>query len=149
MGSLSFNNNMSIIDSWDQQELKGAPVEDCAGNWGGSCGYPTPDFRNNLRVTWLTPWNITGSAMWRHTSEVKDLNNNLDLDAMDYLDLAGVWDLWDETVSLRIGVNNVTDEEPPIAGNAAGPSINGNGNTFPGMYDALGRYYYLGVTVGF
>ncbi len=149
MGSLSFNNNMSIIDSWDQQELEGAPKVDCAGNWGASCGYPTPDFRNNLRVTWLTPWNITGSAMWRHTSEVKDLNNNLDLDAMDYLDLAGVWDLWDETVSLRIGVNNVTDEAPPIAGNAAGPSINGNGNTFPGMYDALGRYYYLGVTVGF
>ncbi len=148
-GSLGFNNNMSLIDSWDQQELKGAPKIDCAGNWGASCGYPTPDLRNNLRVTWLTPWNITASALWRHTSEVKDLNQNLDLEAMDYLDLAGVWDLFDETVSLRVGVNNITDEEPPIAGNAAGPSINGNGNVFPGMYDALGRYYYLGVTVGF
>lgn len=149
-GSLSANNTMSIIDTWDQQELKGAPVVDCAGNWGGDCGYPTPDFRNNLRVTWLTPWNITGSVMWRHTSEVKDLNgNNMDLDAVDYFDIAGVWDVFDETASIRLGVNNFLDEEPPIAGGAAGPSDNGNGNIFPGMYDALGRYWYLGVTVGF
>ena len=149
MGSLSFNNTMSIIDSWDQQELKGAAVEDCAGVWGGSCGYPTPDFRNNLRVTWLMPWNVTASILWRHISEVEDTNENLDLESMDYFDLAGVWDILDDTVSLRAGVNNILDEEPPIAGNAAGPSINGNGNVFPGMYDALGRYYFLGATVRF
>ena len=77
------------------------------------------------------------------------MNENLDLDSIDYFDLAGVWDIMDDTISLRAGVNNIMDEEPPIAGNAAGPSINGNGNVFPGMYDALGRYYFLGATVRF
>ena len=149
LGSLSFNNTTSVIDSWDQQELKGAVVEDCAGVWGGSCGYPTPDFRNNFRATWLTPWNVTASLAWRHISKVDDVNENLDLDSIDYFDLAGVWDILDDTISLRAGVNNILDEEPPIAGNAAGPSINGNGNVFPGMYDALGRYYFLGATVRF
>ncbi len=148
MGTLSFNNTMSIIDTWDQQELEGAPVVDCKGNWGADCGFPTPDFRNNLRATWMTPWDVTVTALWRHIGAVDDLNGNLDLDSVDYLDLAGVWNVMDNA-ALRLGVNNVLDKEPPIAGNAAGPSINGNGNVFPGMYDALGRYMYLGVSVSF
>lgn len=147
-GSLGFNNNMAIIDTWDQQELDGAPTVDCKGQWGATCGYPTPDFRNNLRVTWTTPWNLTVSTMWRHIGEVEDQNGLVDIDKQDYFDLAGIWDI-NETVQLRAGMNNLTDEEPPIVGGNAGPSNQGNGNTFPGMYDALGRYYYLAVGVGF
>jgi len=148
MGSLAFNNTMSVLDTWDQQELASAPVVDCKGNWGATCGYPTPDFRNTLRATWMTPWDLTVSAFWRHISEVEDLNGNLDLGAVNYLDVAGSWDVT-ESASLRLGVNNITDKEPPIAGNAAGPSNNGNGNVFPGMYDALGRYMFVGVSVSF
>ncbi|MEQ9463710.1 MAG: TonB-dependent receptor [Haliea sp.] len=148
MGTLMFNNTMSIIDTWDQQELEGAPVVDCKGNWGGECGYPTPDFRNNLRATWMTPWDVTVSGYWRHISKVTDLNGNLNLPSVNYFDIAGSWDVMDGA-SIRLGVNNVFDKEPPIAGNAAGPSINGNGNTFPGMYDALGRYMFVGVSVSF
>ncbi|PLW83535.1 TonB-dependent receptor [Kineobactrum sediminis] len=148
MGSLSISNTLSIITKWDQQELSTAPVEDCKGNWGGSCGFPTPDLRNQMRVTWMTPWDVTASAMWRHISKVTDLNGNLDLPDQNYLDLAGNWAVQENT-TVRLGINNVLDREPPIAGNAAGPSINGNGNTFPGLYDALGRYMYLGLTVSF
>jgi outer membrane receptor protein involved in Fe transport len=156
-GSLSFHNNMAIIDTWDQQELEGAPTVDCNGNWGATCGYPTVDFQNNLRTTWITPWNLTASLMWRHIGEVDDINvggdgvvgsNGLDLDATDYFDLAGIWEVTD-WASLRAGVNNMFDEEPPIAGNLASAEIQGNGNIFPGMYDALGRYWYFGVEVGF
>jgi len=31
----------------------------------------------------------------------------------------------------------------------AGPSVNGNGNTFPGVYDYLGRNIFLGITAKF
>ncbi|MBN7799019.1 TonB-dependent receptor domain-containing protein [Parahaliea mediterranea] len=148
LGTLMFNNTMSIIETWDTQQASSAPVDDCKGNWGGNCGYPTPDFRNNFRATWLTPWGITGSLAWRHIGDVTDLNGNLDLDDTDYFDVSAVWDVLDNT-SLRAGINNVLDEEPPIAGDAAGPSLNGNGNVFPGMYDALGRYMFLGVSVEF
>jgi len=146
-GSLDFHDIMGIIDTWDQQELAGAPTEDCKGAWGATCGYPTPDFQNNLRVTWITPWNVTGSVLWRYISEIEDLNDNLDLDDIHYFDIAGTWDVT-EQVALTAGITNVFDEEPPIAGNAAGPSINGNGNIFPGMYDALGRYWFARVSVG-
>jgi outer membrane receptor protein involved in Fe transport len=148
LGMLTFNNNMSIIDQWDQQEVATAPVISCEGSWGGTCGYPTLDFRNNLRATWITPWGVTASVLWRHLAEVEDLNGNLDLPSMDYFDLSAIYEL-NEMVTLRGGINNIADEEPPIAGNAAGPSINGNGNVFPGMYDALGRYMFVGATLTF
>ncbi|TXS92234.1 TonB-dependent receptor domain-containing protein [Parahaliea aestuarii] len=148
MGSLNFSNNMSLITKWDQQEVDVAPVVSCDGVWGGECGYPTPDFRNNLRTTWLTPWDMTFSLMWRHIGGTDDQRGNVDIDSIDYFDLAAVWDVVDST-TLRLGVNNILDEEPPIVGDGAGPSNNGNGGTFPGMYDALGRYMYVGLTVQF
>ncbi|WP_232059321.1 TonB-dependent receptor domain-containing protein [Kineobactrum salinum] len=148
MGTLTFNNTMSIIDKWDQQEFAAAQTVDCAGTWGGPCGYPTPDFRNNLRATWLTPWNVTASVLWRHIGGTDDINNNVDIDSYNYFDVAAVWDVMD-SASIRLGLNNVFDRDPPIVGDGAGPSNNGNGNTFPGMYDALGRYMYIGATVSF
>jgi outer membrane receptor protein involved in Fe transport len=147
-GSMHLHNVLSYVSSWDQQELSSAPKVACEGNWGATCGFPTPDTRNNLRATWTTPWNVTASAQWRYISDVKDLNGFRDLDEVNYLDIAGIWDI-NEWASFRAGVNNVTDKAPPIAGNGAGASIYGNGNTFPGMYDALGRYYYVGASIGF
>jgi outer membrane receptor protein involved in Fe transport len=68
------------------------------------------------------------------------------IDAQNYLDLSANWQAH-ENVSLRLGVNNILDRDPPIIVNA--PSGTGNGNTFPGFYDALGRYVFGGVTVTF
>jgi iron complex outermembrane receptor protein len=148
-GSMNFNNVAAVIDSWDLQELSSAPKQACEGNWGATCGYPTPDFRNNFRATWTTPWDVTGSVMWRYISDVDDLNGNgRDLSERHYVDVAGIWDVTD-WATIRAGINNISDASPPVAGNSAGPSINGNGNVFPGMYDALGRYWFIGASVGF
>ena len=148
-GRLRLSDILSITATWDQQELEGARKLDCNGNWGASCGFPTPDIRNNLRATWLTPWGLRPSVMWRYISGVEDLNSTqVDLGARHYFDLAAIWHYNDYT-SIRVGVNNLFDKAPPLAGNAAGPSIAGNGNTFPGLYDALGRYWFVGVSVGF
>ena len=47
---------------------------------------------------------------------------------------------------MRAGVNNVTDKAPPIVGSdIAATSYYGAGNTFPGMYDANGRYFFRAV----
>ncbi len=149
LGSLDFENVLALIQKWDQQELASAPVIDCNGYWGGECQIPTASTRNNLRVTWQTPWNAIVSAMWRYTGEIEAYDDGpVDLDAINYLDLAGVYDIG-ESYSIRVGFNNVLDTAPPIAGNGAGPSIGGNGNIFPGLYDFLGRYSYLGLTVNF
>ena len=81
--------------------------------------------------------------------KVEDLGSGqLDLDDINYIDLAGFWDI-NENTTVSLGMTNVFDEEPPIAGNAAGPSIGGNGNVFPGYYDALGRYWFARASVNF
>lgn len=148
MGSVEFNNVGTYLTEWDQQEVVGEPIEDCNGQWGGSCGQPTIEFQNNLRATWITPWQLALSAQWRHMDGIDDITGRgWDLDSIDYLDLSGIWDIT-EMISVRAGVTNLTDEEPPTA-DAPGPGLGGNGNTFPGTYDALGRYWFVGATLQF
>ena len=148
-GTLDVANVMSYIQTWDQQELASAPTVPCSGLWGSVCGYPTPDLRNKLRVIWTTPWDVSLTGMWRYFSAVDDVNeSDIELESTSYLDLAAIWDVRNE-VQIRAGINNITDVDPPIAGNGAGPSIAGNGNTFPGMYDALGRYWFVAAGIQF
>ena len=53
-------------------------------------------------------------------------------------------------------MNNIFDREPPIVGaNGVSTVINAcaavvcTGNTFPNVYDAMGRYIFAGVTLDF
>ena len=50
-------------------------------------------------------------------------------------------------MSLRLGVNNVLDEDPPLSSVVG--TAPGNGNTYPQVYDALGRYIFMGATFDF
>jgi len=123
-------------------------VVDCEGVYGGACGPPLPDFRNRFTATWVTPWDALVTATWRHIGEVDQIQTNVpvDIDAQDYFDLAGIWNVTD-FAALRAGVNNVMDEEPPITDN--GSTLRNNGNTYPGVYDHLGQYWFLGVSFQF
>ena len=58
-----------------------------------------------------------------------------------YIDLTAAVKLGDK-VTLRLGVNNVFDKDPPIIGASTlpGPPA-GNGNTFPQVYDSLGTVH--------
>ena len=49
---------------------------------------------------------------------------------------------------LRVGINNLLDRDPPVT-TQQGPSVFGNGNTFPGSYDALGRKVFVTATAKF
>ena len=133
-------------------------VYDCAGFYGSQCGVPNPDYRHRARATWLTPWDVDLTATWRYYGEVEfavlgaggSLNNGgtrIDryFDAENYLDLAAVWQVMD-TVTLRAGVNNVLDNDPQVSRSVG---TGGNGNTYPQLYDALGRYFFFGITANF
>jgi len=148
-GSVNLHNVLSYVDQWDTQELSNAPKTECAGIFGGVCGFPTPEYRNNFRATWVTPWSVTASAQWRYIDEVEEIDNIRPLKEANYFDIAAIWDVT-EWASVRAGINNVTDEEPSIVGsNQSGASIYGAANTFPGMYDSLGMYWFMGATLTF
>ena len=64
----------------------------------------------------------------------------------NYFDLAGSWRAKDY-LTLRAGVNNVFDEDPPLSSVVG--TAPGNGNTYPQVYDALGRYVFMNATFDF
>jgi len=140
-GDIDFNLVGTYVDKWDFQELPGAPTESCVGIYTSLlCNGARPEWASNLRTTWTTPWDASVSLLWRYMSELKDgsgFENHLQ--SMSYLDLSGVWAISDR-ISVRIGVNNILDEDPPIASF-------GSGNTLPEAYDALGRYFFTGFSL--
>ncbi len=148
-GTVNIANITGFVDSFEQEDFPGAGVVQCAGNYGGTCGLPIIDFQNRMQATWATPWNVNASLIWRHIGGVDqvfvagDPNN---IPSQDYFDLAATWDATDWG-QLRLGINNITDEEPPLVGN--GTTARENGNTYPGIYDALGMYMFAGFTVQF
>ncbi len=151
----------------------------CSGLMGPICSSPTsgagtPIFkwRHRFTTTWETPWSgIDLTLAWRYYSSVtlESLNGNPNLTApgggtianggvsntdahfptYSYFDLTASVKLADK-LSLRLGVNNILDKSPPLVGatNIAAPPT-GNGNTYPGVYDSLGRYLFAEVTAQF
>lgn len=144
----------------------------CVGLYGATCssfvtgaGIPVFRWRNTLRTTWSTPWSgLDLSLAWRYFSPVKTeaLSGNPNLTAgpgatianggisntdafissYSYFDLTAAVKLG-EKMTLRLGVNNIFDKNPPIIGGSTlpGPPA-GNGNTFPQVYDSLGRFIF-------
>jgi outer membrane receptor protein involved in Fe transport len=68
--------------------------------------------------------------------------------AYNYLDLSAAVKLMDK-MTFRVGVNNVFDKDPPVIGGSNLPGTAGNGNTFPQVYDSLGRFIFGQLTVQF
>ena len=67
-------------------------------------------------------------------------------DDMSYIDVSALWEVTDYA-TVRLGINNLFDEEPPFA--YQGGTARENGNTYPGIYDPLGQYLFAGVTFQF
>ncbi len=168
-GSLDFNFVGTYTDTLTTEALPGLGTYDCNGLFGVVCGSPTPSWRHKLRTTWTTPWDIDFSIDWRHFSGVNFDANTLNpllnggacggpcgdlpdnhIPAYDYFDLAGDWQIR-EGIDIRAGVNNIFDKNPPLLDtNILGASSLagfGNANTYPGVYDALGRAIFVGATI--
>ncbi|MBQ4812179.1 TonB-dependent receptor [Pseudoalteromonas luteoviolacea] len=156
LGSLRFSLKGTWLDKYSTQNYPDRPADDCAGYWDrNTCAVPVPELRQNLATTWITPWDANITATVRYYGEVneytKDANNVVSdgpttLKAMTYFDLAATWNATD-SITLRAGINNLFDVAPPLVPN--GPAGDANGNTYPGQYDALGRYLFAGATFRF
>ena len=151
--------------------INGVSSYDCAGLYGSECsnqfGSPvTPHFKSTSRVTWNTPWNLSASLQWRYIGPVAldylstnpFLNAGVGVDtaegrlhAYNYFDLAFTYKVRDN-LTLRAGCNNLFDIDPPVIDanflGISGPPY-GNANTFPGVYDSLGRNVFVGLTANF
>jgi iron complex outermembrane recepter protein len=172
LGSLLFSLEGTHLQSLTTTPLPagspgGGSSYDCVGLFGSTCGAANPKWRHVFNGTWSTPWDgLDVNLRWRYigsdTSELTTTNPFLQgpaylplskIPAFSYFDLTGTFNLY-KSVRLELGVNNLFDKAPPLVTGAdcstASPAgADCNGNTFPGVYDAMGRYLFAHITAQF
>ena len=139
--------------------LPGDDAYDCNGLFGAQCQTLTPKWRHTMRLNWTTPWDVLVTASWRYFGETKyeqDTNEptigvgarnafNHTLPERSYVDLSAVWSI-NEQFTMRAGVNNIFDQDPPLVNNRI--SQTGSPNSYP-TYDLLGRRMFVGFNAKF
>ena len=161
----------AMTGTWLQHnESQPVPIDqpyDCAGLFGVTCQTVNPRWHHVARVTWQTPYNLQLSMQWRFIGSAS-LDNNTGnpllqtsaystklgqgvdtfdskLPSVSYLDLSAMYEV-SKHLSLRFGVNNVLDKDPPLVNEYN--TTTGAPNTYP-TYDTLGRQMYAAFTAKF
>ena len=159
--------NFSLFGTYTAQFITqpggqlGVQGYDCAGYFGNTCTVPTPKWRHKMRVTYDTPVDGFGVGIqWRYVSAVtQDIYSpNVLLNSPGappqripnymWFDLTASY-VVNKNVNVHVGVNNVMDKDPPLTSTKYFATALENGNTFPGVYDALGRFLFANVTIQF
>ena len=159
-GTFFMNVSANWLDSYKVQVASDLPVD---------------DYRDSIQSTlygaqyrWKTTTNVgysfgpaSVSIMWRHLPSVR--NQALVTDPRqtieptpkyDLFNLAARWSISD-AFSVRAGVDNLLDKEPPRVGANYVPTATGGGVTAAAgttdlsNYDVAGRRYYIGATARF
>ncbi len=154
-------------DKFDSTPALGLPTNECAGRFGNTCGSPIPKYKWTSRASFMDG-PMTTSIRWRHLGAVRDDDDSTDytafngverIDAYDLIDLTLAFDI-NENATFTFGVNNVFNTLPFT------PSFNGNivdgrdnnlllgdnqeqANTYPSIYDVIGRDFFASVAFKF
>ena len=165
MGKLGLSLNGTHVQALTTQPLPTGGSFDCAGLYGSTCGSPTPKWRHVFTSTWATPWKgLDVTARWRYIGSVdQDSTDGNPALAKPYFPPGAHYQAWNYIdlsasmpvatgVTLRLGVNNISDRLPPLAynGNYSNcPNLTCNDNTWVGTYDTMGRYMYAHISAQF
>jgi len=166
--------NLSFDGTWTHSnKFQATPTSvnrECVGYYSVNClnsGSPQPEFVWNTRAT-LTVQSVDFSVLWRHLSKMKQEPLDVIADgaafdgtnatgqsfdarkikAFNYFDLAARTVVGDH-LELTFTVQNFLNKKPPIVGTDIGSTLFNSGNTFPSLYDALGRRFEVGAQVKF
>lgn len=135
MGTYTMDNKFYAVQELDDNT-------NCAGRFGQSvCGNPQPKWKWNTRLSWIDG-PLTTSLRWRHLGKARDDDDGSNyvvenLKSYDTLDLSFSFDV-SEQLNLTMGVNNLLDKKPQLIGDNQEQA-----NTYPGVYDVLGRDFFI------
>jgi iron complex outermembrane receptor protein len=161
-GGLAFALTGTWLHEFIVEPVPGLGTYNCAGFYGNTCGAatsgPAPKWRHVFTTTWNTPWSWLAGARWRFFDSVKiDTSSSesllagsfnpkdQELGRRNYFDIFAQWDI-NKNFTVRGGVNNLFDRDPPITSQGNLPYY--NGNTFPQTYD-IGRNIFINVNAKF
>ena len=169
-GDVSLNYNANYQLENETTAIEGSAAYDCIGYYDASCLNPTFEYSHNASVRYNTPIEgVRTSLLWRYLSEVERVSSldtetgtittfadagngdlvSATLESEHYFDVAAFWDVTD-SVELRAGINNVLDNDPPVLPIfGPSPTANAEANTVAGVYEAAGRFIFVGAKLSF
>ena len=157
-GGLTFGANVNYVTKWDFQATPTAINRDCISFYSVNCGAGIPELKGNVRTTWsVSDFDVSLLYSYIDGMEVEPLAAESvggflpafsSIGSYSYWGLTGAWQVLDN-VRLTLVVNNLFDKDPPLVGFDIGSTGTNSGNTFPTVYDTIGRYYTLGLNVKF
>jgi iron complex outermembrane recepter protein len=157
-GSLKLNTDVVRVLESKQQDADILPEYDCAGLFGNICARPEPALRFVQSATWnYGP--TTVKLSWQHIGTIKQDAIELrgapyedyavnTIPQYDYFDLYANYQVL-ENLTLRAGITNLLNKQPPVVGNEWGGTAQNSGNTLPATYDPLGRSAFIGANLHF
>ena len=150
--TIGFHLAGTYVDSYKKQGDTFVEPTECAGKFGFSCNIaPMPKWKHTATLT-LGLGDITVAGRWRLIGSVSEDDGTdilrAKIGSYSYFDLTGSADIAD-AFTFRVGVNNLFDKDPPIVGAAAGGTSYNSANTFPTVYDPLGRTFFAGISAKF
>lgn len=143
-GELSLSSVVNYLNKFEIMTLPGTPFQDFAGTIGA---LPLPRWRSNTTLAYSNGPATIGMR-WRHLAnmahetavtrpaspaEPSPAYNIFDLNARVAVSKA---------IELRGGINNLFDKEPPLLAGVPGA-------TNPGLYDVVGRSFFIGARFTF
>jgi outer membrane receptor protein involved in Fe transport len=166
-GRFSINSVFSYLLSLKSTELPNDPLVEFAGTLG-----PTQNELNAGAFDWkmfntfgYTVGKWSASLQWQHqpaidsiTAATNPATTIAGAPSYDLVSLSGSW-AFSESGVIRVGVDNVFDEEPPLIERNEDPNLPPfllPGGTFgganasnPALYDFIGRRYFMFATIKF
>jgi iron complex outermembrane receptor protein len=157
-GALALNLAVTYLDTFQTQDIAGAPIRENAGTMGGLTGSLGQYRYKTFLTTTYTTGGISGSLRWRHLPSAHSAAYVSSTTTpfqgprhYDQLDLTGNWEI-SQSYQVRFGVENLLDKDPEITNynqTPGGTFTTGQGTTNAGYYDVLGRRYFLGFKTRF
>lgn len=153
-GAIDLSGTLNYTDKYEVTNFPGAAAIDLAGSIGAaagsSAGVPAafPKWRGQMNVSYRNgPFQI--GAQYRYIDKMIDVSaigvpnsTAIGVPAYHYVDLNTQFTVNDQ-FTLRFGVVNIGDKQPPVY------TTFYQSNTYPGVYDVLGRSFYAGATIKF
>ena len=172
LGPVNLTVNSSLTYTIDNlfQATPLAINRQCVGYYSTACGNPQPEWQWNVRTTVGLEGGSDFSLLWRHVGSVvvepiapspqvfggqsttggpaTVFAAYRSIPSFDYFDLSYRQAIGDN-LQLTFTVQNLFDKDAPDVGNTIGGTGPNSGNTFPSVYDALGRRYTAAVRLRF
>jgi iron complex outermembrane recepter protein len=168
--NLTINSNITYTI---ENLFQATPVSinrECVGYYSVSCGNPQPEWQWNVRTTVGFASGTDVSLFWRHLGGVNVepvaptpqvfggvpttggpatvFAAYRSIPSYDYFDLSFRQSIGDN-LQFTLTAQNLFDKDAPDVGNTIGGTGPNSGNTFPSVYDALGRRYTAAIRLKF